>query len=836
MVGVRRFASAFESGSAGRSRCRRGSRPGWAEQGRAGQGRAGLGRAEPAGPARCRPPAAGGPGAPRLRRERGERRGLGSGAAVRAGLLLVLVLCSRGTERCPSAFCECSDWEDYKITCRDIYFIPSLPEDTQTLRFLETHLRKIPSDAFSNLPNISRIYISIDETLQSLEAHSFNSLSKVTHIEIRNLRNLDYIDPDAFKNLPLLKYLGIFNTGLKVFPDLNKIYSFDVNFLLEIADNPYMTSVPANAFHGLCNESLTLKLYNNGFTSIQGHAFNGTNLDAIYLHKNKYLKVINDDAFLGVHSGPTLLDVSRTAVANLPAKGLESLKELMAKNTWTLKKLPAVKAFLQLMRADLSYPSHCCAFKSWKKKSGILEYLMCNQSSHSFHKRSVKTLRDPFYKDYAEYTDHTNAVYDTNTKLTSFHENPHYYIFLEEHGEGNLGFGKELKNPQMEDVQTFDSHYDYPVCGGNEDVICTPEPDEFNPCEDIMGYQFLRIVVWFVNLLAILGNIFVLFILLTSHYKLTVPRFLMCNLAFADFCMGLYLLLIASVDLYTRSEYYNHAIEWQTGPGCNTAGFFTVFASELSVYTLTVITLERWYAITFAMRPDRKIRLRHAVLVMLAGWLSCILLALLPLLGVSSYSKVSICLPMDTETPVAEAYIVFVLICNIIAFVIICACYIKIYVTVRNPQYKSGDKDTKIAKRMAVLIFTDFLCMAPISFHALSAIMNKPLITVSNSKILLVLFYPLNSCANPFLYAIFTKAFRRDVFILLSKFGICEHQAQVYRGQTVSAKNSSGSYGQRISRGIGQVLTSIQDPVNDYLPAVTMQNQIPMEKCKQTEL
>ncbi|XP_032044697.1 thyrotropin receptor isoform X2 [Aythya fuligula] len=729
-------------------------------------------------------------------------------------LVLVLVLCSQGTEPCPSAFCECSDWDDYRITCRDIHFIPSLPEHTQTLRFMETHLRTIPSEAFSNLPNISRI-------------------------EIRNLRNLDYIDPDAFKNLPLLKYLGIFNTGLKVFPDLTKIYSSDVNFLLEIADNPFMTSVPANAFHGLCNESLTLKLYNNGFTSIQGHAFNGTNLDAIYLHKNKYLKVINEDAFLGVHSGPTLLDISRTEIVNLPAKGLESLKELMAKNTWTLKKLPAVKIFFQLMRADLSYPSHCCAFKHMKKSSGILEYLMCNQtSSHSFRKRrSVKTLRGPLYKDYTEeYTDHTDTTYDKNTKFRNFHENSQYYIFFEDHGEGNVGFGQELKNPQTDDMQTFDSHYDYPVCGSNEDVICTPEPDEFNPCEDIMGYQFLRIVVWFVNLLAILGNIFVLFILLTSHYKLTVPRFLMCNLAFADFCMGLYLLLIASVDLYTRSEYYNHAIEWQTGPGCNTAGFFTVFASELSIYTLTVITLERWYAITFAMRPDRKIRLRHALVIMLGGWLSCFLLALMPLVGVSSYSKVSICLPMDTETPVAEAYVVFVLICNIIAFVIICACYIKIYITVRNPQYKSGDKDTKIAKRMAVLIFTDFLCMAPISFHALSAIMNKPLITVTNSKILLVLFYPLNSCANPFLYAIFTKAFQRDVFILLSKFGICEHQAQVYRGQTISAKNSSGSYGQRISRGVGQILTSIQDPVNDYLPAMTTQNQILVEESKQTEL
>uniref|UniRef100_A0A8D0GY60 Thyrotropin receptor n=1 Tax=Sphenodon punctatus TaxID=8508 RepID=A0A8D0GY60_SPHPU len=719
-------------------------------------------------------------------------------------LLLEKVLRSQGLEMCPSQLCECSDWDRHKITCTETHFIPKLPQDTRTLRFMETHLRTIPGEAFSNLPNISRI-------------------------EIRNARNLSYIDPDAFKNLPLLKYLGIFNTGLKVFPDLTKIDSADLNFLLEIADNPYMTSLPANAFHGLCNESLTLKLYNNGFTTVQGHAFNGTKLDAVYLHKNRYLKVIDEDAFLGIHSGPTLLDVSQTGISALPATGLENLKELMAIDTWTLKKLPTVKTFPHLIQANLSYPSHCCAFKNWKKTKGIFEYLLCNQSNnHSFRKRrSASAFNGPFYQDYAEHnTDRADAVYDKNSKFRDLHGNSHYYVFFEGQGDEDVGFGQELKNPQEENNQAFDRHYDYIVCGGSDDIVCTPEPDEFNPCEDIMGYKFLRIVVWFVNLLAILGNIFVLFILLTSHYKLTVPRFLMCNLAFADFCMGLYLLLIASVDLYTRSEYYNHAIDWQTGPGCNAAGFFTVFASELSVYTLTVITLERWYAITFAMRLDRKIRLRHASAIMLGGWAACFLLALLPLIGVSSYIKVSICLPMDTKTPLAQAYIVFVLMLNIIAFIIICACYVKIYITVRNPQYKSGDKDAKIAKRMAVLIFTDFLCMAPISFYALSAIMSKPLITVSNSKILLVLFYPLNSCANPFLYAIFTKAFRRDVFILLSKFGICEHQAQVYRGQTASAKNSSGSYGQRGSRGTGQILTNFQEnhePPGDYQPTMVMQ-------------
>uniref|UniRef100_A0A287BJ36 Thyrotropin receptor n=2 Tax=Sus scrofa TaxID=9823 RepID=A0A287BJ36_PIG len=706
---------------------------------------------------------------------------------LQLALLLALPRSLRG-KGCPSPPCECHQEDDFRVTCKDIHSIPPLPPNTQTLKFIETHLKTIPSRAFSNLPNISRIYLSIDATLQQLESQSFYNLSKMTHI-------------------------GIFNTGLRIFPDLTKVYSTDVFFILEITDNPYMTSIPANAFQGLCNETLTLKLYNNGFTSVQGHAFNGTKLDAVYLNKNKYLTVIDKDAFGGVFSGPTLLDVSYTSVTALPPKGLEHLKELIARNTWTLKKLPLSLSFLHLTRADLSYPSHCCAFKNQKKIRGILESLMCNESSiRSLRQRkSVNAVNGPFYQEYEEDLGDSSVGNKENSKFQDTHSNSHYYVFFEEQEDEIIGFGQELKNPQEETLQAFDSHYDYTVCGGSEDMVCTPKSDEFNPCEDIMGYRFLRIVVWFVSLLALLGNVFVLVILLTSHYKLTVPRFLMCNLAFADFCMGMYLLLIASVDLYTQSEYYNHAIDWQTGPGCNTAGFFTVFASELSVYTLTVITLERWYAITFAMRLDRKIRLRHAYTIMAGGWVCCFLLALLPLVGISSYAKVSICLPMDTETPLALAYIILVLLLNIVAFTIVCSCYVKIYITVRNPQYNPGDKDTKIAKRMAVLIFTDFMCMAPISFYALSALMNKPLITVTNSKILLVLFYPLNSCANPFLYAIFTKAFQRDVFILLSKFGFCKRQAQAYRGQRVSPKNSTGIQVQKVTQNMRQSLPNMQD-------------------------
>ncbi|XP_072228346.1 thyrotropin receptor-like [Leuresthes tenuis] len=325
--------------------------------------------------------------------------------------------------------------------------------------------------------------------------------------------------------------------------------------------------------------------------------------------------------------------------------------------------------------------------------------------------------------------------------------------------------------------------FDLALCNEFTDYgpLCTPVPDALNPCEDVMSQGFLRVSVWVVSLFAISANLLVLVILLTCQQKLSVTRFLMGNLAFADGCMGIYLLLISSVDLYTRSRYYQFAISWQTGSGCNLAGMLSVFASELSVYTLTLISLQRWHVIFNAMRPNKKMRLRHAAVLMLFGWLLCVTIALLPVLGINTYKKVSICLPMDTDTTVAQAYVISVLMINVIAFTVVCFCYLHIYCMVHNPQYDSSRYDTSMAKRMALLNFTNFLCLAPICFYGLSAAFHQPLMTFTGSKVLLVLFYPLNSCVHPFFYAILTKGFHRDIMMLLSRMGLCQRQAILYR-------------------------------------------------------
>ncbi|NXQ13437.1 FSHR protein, partial [Peucedramus taeniatus] len=659
--------------------------------------------------------------------------------------LACLLLLLAGCLGCQHHSCHCLGRVFICQESQVVQVPQDIPANTTELRFVLTKMRVIPKGVFTGLVDLEKIEISQNDALEVIEANVFSNLPKLHEIRIEKANNLVYIDKDAFQHLPSLRYLLISNTGLRFLPALHKVHSFQ-KVLLDIQDNINIRTIERNSFMGLSSESVILWLNKNGIQDIEDHAFNGTYLDELNLSDNHNLEKLPNEVFQGAN-GPIVLDISSTKISFLPSHGLELIKKLRARSTYNLKKLPDLSKFRSLIEANFTYPSHCCAFTNWKRqKTELHPICSISQVKQDFEKPGKKLQRRSAAEDYIS----------------------------------NYGIG----------FDPAENEFDYGLCNEVVNVACSPKPDAFNPCEDIMGYNILRVLIWFINILAITGNTVVLIILISSQYKLTVPRFLMCNLAFADLCIGIYLLFIASVDIQTKSQYYNYAIDWQTGAGCNAAGFFTVFASELSVYTLTVITLERWHTITYAMQLHRKVRLRHAVIIMIFGWVFAFTVALLPIFGVSSYMKVSICLPMDIETPFAQAYVMFLLVLNVLAFVVICVCYTCIYFTVRNPNVVSSNSDTKIAKRMAILIFTDFLCMAPISFFAISASLKVPLITVSNSKILLVLFYPINSCANPFLYAIFTKTFRRDFFILLSKFGCCEMQAQIYRTEISSSAHT----------------------------------------------
>lgn len=318
-----------------------------------------------------------------------------------------------------------------------------------------------------------------------------------------------------------------------------------------------------------------------------------------------------------------------------------------------------------------------------------------------------------------------------------------------------------------------------------DDVICLPKRDAYHPCEDLMGAKWLTVVSLMVGSIALVANLVVVIVMLTSDRRLNVHRFLMSNLAFADFCLGLYLSILVCVSLGTSGEYYNHVRTWEYSAGCNIAGFIAVFSTELSVYTLTIITIERFFAIVYAMQVNTRLSLRKAVKVMIVGWLVAFFLAVLPLVGVNSYQTVAICLPFNSDTKGDLAYVGTVLVLNFGTFLVIAGLYAKMFQVVVGSGPGGGvpqRNDTTVAKRMALLVFTDFVCWTPIAFFGLLAAFGVPLIGVDDSKFLLVFFFPLNSLCNPFLYAFFTKAFKREFFALLSRFGVCRTRALHYKG------------------------------------------------------
>uniref|UniRef100_P16235-2 Isoform 1759 of Lutropin-choriogonadotropic hormone receptor n=1 Tax=Rattus norvegicus TaxID=10116 RepID=P16235-2 len=256
--------------------------------------------------------------------------------------------------RCPEP-CDCAP--DGALRC------PGPRAGLARLSLTYLPVKVIPSQAFRGLNEVVKIEISQSDSLERIEANAFDNLLNLSELLIQNTKNLLYIEPGAFTNLPRLKYL-------------------------EICDNLHITTIPGNAFQGMNNESVTLKLYGNGFEEVQSHAFNGTTLISLELKENIYLEKMHSGAFQGA-TGPSILDISSTKLQALPSHGLESIQTLIALSSYSLKTLPSKEKFTSLLVATLTYPSHCCAFRNLPKKEQNFSFSIFE----NFSKQCESTVR-----------------------------------------------------------------------------------------------------------------------------------------------------------------------------------------------------------------------------------------------------------------------------------------------------------------------------------------------------------------------------------------------------------------------------------------------------------
>ncbi|XP_046351101.2 G-protein coupled receptor GRL101-like [Haliotis rufescens] len=324
-------------------------------------------------------------------------------------------------------------------------------------------------------------------------------------------------------------------------------------------------------------------------------------------------------------------------------------------------------------------------------------------------------------------------------------------------------------------IQNLDTLYtdEYRFCCLAKGVSkCYPEPDEFSSCEDLMSNYILRVSIWILGMVASFGNLLVIGWRARDLRGGKVHSFLITNLAIGDFFMGVYLMIIAVVDSYYRGVYIIHDHFWRASALCRFAGFISTFSSELSVFTLTVITLDRLICIIFPLRLKR-LGLKEATVVMILVWLIVFILSTLPLMGLdyfeNFYGRSGVCLALHVtqKRPTGWEYSVAVfLVLNFVSFVAIFLSYLWMFIVakrtrkaVRTTESKS---DAAMARRMTLIVMTDFFCWVPIILLGFASL-GGAMVPSQVYAWIAVFVLPLNSAINPVLYTISTAPFLGNV-------------------------------------------------------------------------
>ena len=311
-------------------------------------------------------------------------------------------------------------------------------------------------------------------------------------------------------------------------------------------------------------------------------------------------------------------------------------------------------------------------------------------------------------------------------------------------------------------------------------VGCISPKDEFSSCSDLMKNKAVQVCIWILGLTALLGNLFVILMRVIVKEDNKIHSFLLTNLAISDLLMGIYLLIIAVKDVQWQGEYFKHDINWRSGVTCALTGVLSMVSSEVSVLMLTLITTDRLICIVFPFKMRRMNR-GNAYIIVAVIWIFGTLLSVIPMFGLDYfyddkryagfYGKSAVCLPLQlsSDRQAGWEYAVGIFIAlNFASFVYILTAYIVMFFSVRNVakniRSTHTSRESQMARRMAFIILTDFLCWMPVIVIGMLSLIGKFHDPEKQAYVWIAVFVlPVNSSINPILYTFSTPSVKRKV-------------------------------------------------------------------------
>ena len=331
---------------------------------------------------------------------------------------------------------------------------------------------------------------------------------------------------------------------------------------------------------------------------------------------------------------------------------------------------------------------------------------------------------------------------------------------------------------------------------GSETCFNIIKPSPYLTCDQLLSSTAFTVFIWIIGCSAILGNVFVVW---WKHFKQRtknkVHSLLLSNLAVSDLLMGIYMIIIASADVYYGEYFPMNAEHWRSSVLCRIAGTLAITSSEASVLFVTFISIDRFITIRFPF-SIHKLHVRSTRLIAASVWAFSLTLGLtasilagrnsdfydnshvcigLPLVQIihpktqtikaaniaiwEDYGKTIEAIDGFDQSPGLYFSVAVFIAFNMFCFLLILVCYIGLFRAVSRSsreafRQKEMAEEIRMTLKVSAIILTDFFCWFPICL--MGALVQIGLIDLPNSVYAWAVTFvlPINSAINPFLYTI----------------------------------------------------------------------------------
>uniref|UniRef100_A0A674PRM7 Leucine rich repeat containing G protein-coupled receptor 6 n=1 Tax=Takifugu rubripes TaxID=31033 RepID=A0A674PRM7_TAKRU len=656
--------------------------------------------------------------------------------------------------------------DDNSLTEIPVAALDSLPS-LQAMTLALNKITHIPDYAFTNLSALVVLHLH-NNHIQTMDPRCFEGLHSLETLDL-NYNDLQEF-PVAIRTLSKLQELGFHNNNIKTIPErafagnpqlqtihfyenpiqlvgksafqfLPKLHTLSLNGATQIQEFPdlkgtssleilTLTRAGLSALPpDLCEQLPRLRVLELSYNQIEHlpSFYRCSSLQEIGLQHNQIRRIESSTfqqltslriilaqthPFPSISSCADFRDLTENRLSSVPVTGLGGLTHLKVRGNAELYDAFSPDHFPRMRVIEMPYAYQCCVYGScdsykpasqWDAEQGHVD--------EDLHKRTA-----PMYPV------HVDAHYDPD---------------LEE-------FQLEIEESKLQ-----------------ASVQCSPTPGPFCPCDSLLGSWPVRVGLWFISLVSLLGNSLLLLSLFSSPGYLSPLRFTVACMGASNLLTGMCTGTLAFVDALTLGEFADHGARWEAGSGCQATGWVWVFASEASVLLLTLAAVQCGVSMTCARAYGKLPSLGSVRTCALFCLVLSLALASLPLVGVGEYGSSPFCLPSplpppSSRLPSSLGFSLALIMMNTLCLLIVTGSYIRLYWDLLRGEC-DGLWDCTMIKHVAWLIFTNGLLYVPVAFLSLCSLLGLLSLGEEVLKSVLLLLQPLPACLNPLLFLLFTR-------------------------------------------------------------------------------